>query len=563
MSDIMISMSFEKLIKQSLEEYKNKKTIFDVKGITTIADDKIINFCDGKIENPLGVAAGPHTQLAQNLVACYVGGARLLELKTVQTLYGEDLGIPRPCIRANDEGYNVEWSSEFPPSKAKEEYIKAWVATKVLAKEFSFGNPNAFEYNMSVGYNLEGIMSKEVDDFLNGLNDASNETCFKECKDFLLNNLNLFENIDADFVNNIDPHIAKSVSLSTMHGCPADEIERIATYLLTEKKFNTFVKCNPTLLGYDYLRKLLDDMGYDYLIVDKHQFEVDLKFDQAVSMIKNLISKSKEVGKTFGVKLSNTMPVGIGYEELPGETMYMSGKSLYPLTISVAQKLTEAIGSELEISYSGGADKNNIVDIFAAGIYPITVCTTLLQPTGYDKLKVLSNLLQNSPYPNKREVKLDKINELVDGLRTNKNYCKSEAQRKKTDAHVDFRGTSDKSSLTCKVFCKSCIGVCPNRANTSIKTSSQNLILHIDDACNECGNCQFFCVQPCHPYRDRLTYFSSLEMMENSTNKGILFKDDKYYIRLEDDIKICTYEELSDFGKEVVDAIKETHSYLL
>lgn len=43
------------------------------------------------LESPLGVAAGPHTQLAQNIVACYAGGARFIELKTVQVMYGEEL----------------------------------------------------------------------------------------------------------------------------------------------------------------------------------------------------------------------------------------------------------------------------------------------------------------------------------------------------------------------------------------------------------------------------------------------------------------------------------------
>ena len=153
-----------------------------------------------------------------------------------------------------------------------------------------------------------------------------------------------------------------------MHGCPADEIEKIAAYLIEEKGFNTFIKCNPTLLGYDYVRKMMDDMGYDYLSIDKHQFEIDSKFDQAVKMINNLIALSKEKGVKFGVKLCNTMPVDIKHNELPGNTMYMSGKSLYPLAISLAKILGEAIGEELEVSFSGGADKNNIDEIFEAGI---------------------------------------------------------------------------------------------------------------------------------------------------------------------------------------------------
>lgn len=59
--------------------------------------------------------------------------------------------------------------------------------------------------------------------------------------------------------------------------------------------------------------------------------------------------------------------VDIKHKELPGNTMYMSGKSLYPLAISLAKILGEAIGEGLEISFSGGADKNNIDEIFEAG----------------------------------------------------------------------------------------------------------------------------------------------------------------------------------------------------
>ena len=41
----------------------------------------------GKVlETPLGVAAGPHTQLAQNILSAWLCGARYIELKTVQVL---------------------------------------------------------------------------------------------------------------------------------------------------------------------------------------------------------------------------------------------------------------------------------------------------------------------------------------------------------------------------------------------------------------------------------------------------------------------------------------------
>ena len=63
----------------------------------------------------VGPAAGPNTQLAQNIVASYVAGSRFFELKTVQVMDGEELSkcVNKPCIVAQDECYNCEWSTEL------------------------------------------------------------------------------------------------------------------------------------------------------------------------------------------------------------------------------------------------------------------------------------------------------------------------------------------------------------------------------------------------------------------------------------------------------------------
>ena len=63
------------------------------------------------LETPLGVAAGPHTQLSQNLISAWLTGARYLELKTVQVL--DEIEVTKPCIDMTDEGYNCEWSQEL------------------------------------------------------------------------------------------------------------------------------------------------------------------------------------------------------------------------------------------------------------------------------------------------------------------------------------------------------------------------------------------------------------------------------------------------------------------
>lgn len=75
---------------------------------------------------------------------------------------GEELAacISRPCILANDEGYNCEWSTELTVPQAFEEYVKAYLAIKLIAKLYDLGDPEGFQFNMSVGYDLAGIKTE-------------------------------------------------------------------------------------------------------------------------------------------------------------------------------------------------------------------------------------------------------------------------------------------------------------------------------------------------------------------------------------------------------------------
>ncbi|MEM1484213.1 putative selenate reductase subunit YgfK [Oscillospiraceae bacterium PP1C4] len=396
MSDRMRPIPFGKLMHWILEENKTCGSIFGIANMYHHApDDKKLPLFTEHLEAPFGPAAGPHTQLAQNIIAAYVAGSRFFELKTVQTLDGEDLPVAKPCINAADECYNVEWSTELRVPEALEEYIKAWFALKLLSRELKLGSDTGFIFNMSVGYDLEGIKSPKIDAFIEGLKNAQTTAIWSECKEYALANLDQFAHIDADFINSITPHVCTSITLSTLHGCPPQEIERIATYLIQEKHLNTYIKCNPTLLGYEFARSTMDALGFDYLVFDDHHFKADLQFSDAVPMIQRLLALAQEKSLSFGVKLTNTFPVGIGANELPGEEMYMSGRSLFPLTISLAKRLSKEFDGKLRISYSGGADVYNIEKLFAAGIWPITLATTLLKPGGYERLNQMAQALGN------------------------------------------------------------------------------------------------------------------------------------------------------------------------
>ncbi len=424
MSDRMTPMPFGQMIRWILKEKKEQGTVFGVYHPYRAADQYSRQIFGRKLETPVGPAAGPHTQLAQNIAASYYGGSRFFELKTVQILDGEDLPVNKPCIKADDECYNCEWSTELYVPQAQDEYIKAWFLLSVMAKEFDLGAMDGFQFNMSVGYDLEGIKSEKVNRFIDSMMNAADTAAFQECRQYLLDNLSLFQKLTKEDVEAISPCICNSVTLSTLHGCPPQEIERIATYLITEKGLNTFIKCNPTLLGYEFARETMDKMGYDYVAFGDFHFKDDLQYEDAVPMLKRLIALSAEKGLEFGVKITNTFPVDVKQNELPSEEMYMSGKSLYPLSIALAAKLSKEFDGKLRISYSGGADAFNIDKIVKAGIWPVTVATTLLKPGGYQRLEQLALATQEAGV-SFNGVSYEAVQKLADEAVTDKHHVKA------------------------------------------------------------------------------------------------------------------------------------------
>ena len=392
MSEKMYPIPFRSLMNWVVTEYADCGEIFGIHKAYR-ASGKSLPIFGERIETPFGPAAGPNSQLAQNIIAAYVAGARFFEVKTVQKMDGADLAacVPRPCILANDEGYNQEWSTELTVPQAMDEYIKAWCALKVLSKVYDLGDPDGFVFNMSVGYDLEGIKGEKVNTYIDGMMDARRTAIFGECKAVLKE---LFP-AESDFIDAISPRVSGSVTVSTLHGCPPDEIERIASYLISEKHLHTFVKCNPTILGYETARRTLDAMGYDYIVFDEHHFNEDLQWADAVPMLQKL---ADSCGLEFGLKLSNTFPVDTTRGELPNNEMYMSGRSLFPLTIEMCHRISRQFGGRMRISFAGGAEYFNCDKLFAAGIWPITVATTILKPGGYNRLLQMVEKVEALPY---------------------------------------------------------------------------------------------------------------------------------------------------------------------
>ena len=389
MSDTMKVQPFRLLLKRMLQEYEQKGEIFGIQRrlfYTPKPDSPyaLHDFYGQYLETPIGPSGGPHTQLSQNIIAAWLCGGRFVELKTVQIM--DELQIPRPCIDIADEGYNVEWSQELKLEESAQEYINAWAAIHVLRRLFGWEDTLLGTiFDMSVGYNLEGIKTPRMTRFMDLLADAS--VPLGQIKDTLRRDFPQFADVE------IPTRIVNSVTLSTMHGCPPDEIERIARYLLEERGLHTVVKLNPTLLGRDKVLSILhDSLGFSEIDIPDSVFAKDLAYPKAVELIRTLRPVAAARKLVFGVKLSNTLAMHNHRHVLPGEEMYMSGRALYPVTMNLYAKLARDFASPgaesdfLHVSYSAGADAVNAATILSCGAVPVTACSDLLKPGGYARL---------------------------------------------------------------------------------------------------------------------------------------------------------------------------------
>jgi putative selenate reductase len=383
--------SFGSLLSWILKELEERQSIFGIHRSMFYVPRKDSPYATPHmfghyLATPIGPAAGPHTQLAQNIVCAWLSGARFLELKTVQIM--DQLQIPRPCIDVEDEGYNVEWSQELNLDQSAREYIKAWALIHILHRLLGHEGkvPVGTIFNISVGYDLEGIQSEPMTRFMDQMKDASLE--LDQIRAELRTRFPQFADVE------IPTRVTNNVTVSTMHGCPPAEIQRIALYLLEQKGLHTTVKLNPTLLGKQAVLSILHDaLGFYEIDIPDAVFEQDLQYSQAVQLIQSLHMMADAHNLIFGIKLSNTLPVLNHKTNLPGSEMYLSGRALYPVTINLFNKLSMDFLGGLNVSYSAGADALNIGTILAAGARPVTVVSDLLKPGGYSRLlQYLDNL---------------------------------------------------------------------------------------------------------------------------------------------------------------------------
>jgi putative selenate reductase len=374
------------LLRRAFRELDERDSIYDLprRKWWTPAQDADLSarwpsFHGSTAPTPLGPAAGPQSQLAQNLVLSWLGGCRIHELKTVQV--NDQLELPRPCIDMQTIGFNVEWSQELRLEQSLEEYVKGAMLVRILTESGACDIPAEHAgvlWDMSVGYDLAGIKSETVDAFLRGMRDCS--AVVDRLRDQLPPELAAYRDLD------YERSLSDTLTLSTFHGCPPDEIERIVEYLLDEHRLHCVVKLNPMLLGPERCRELLTErMGYEELHVPDTAFERDTRWEQAVAFCERLGDRAERLGLGFGVKFTNTLIVENHRDFFPeGEReMYLSGQPLHVLAMNLVGRFRAHFGDRFPISFSAGIDRGNFAQAAALGLVPITVCSDLLRPGGY------------------------------------------------------------------------------------------------------------------------------------------------------------------------------------
>jgi putative selenate reductase len=330
---------------------------------------------------PFGPAAGPHSQLAQNIALSWLAGARVIELKTVQVR--DDLVIPRPCIDMRTVGYNVEWSQELTLEQSLEEYVKAAMLVRLLAASGRLpagAGTGDTVFDLSVGYDLAGLRSPRVEAFVAGLTDA--RPTIDRLRRDIPSAFGAWRDLD------FPAQICATATLSTFHGCPPGEIRAMAAHLMREHGLACTVKLNPTLLGPADARALLHDaLGFDEVVVPEDAFARDLRWDDLCAMAEALDAEARQLGTGFGLKLTNTLVVENRAGFLaPGEReAYLSGAPLHVLAVELLHRVRTAFGTRFPLSFSAGVDAGNFADTLALGLAPVTACTDLLRPGGYGR----------------------------------------------------------------------------------------------------------------------------------------------------------------------------------
>jgi len=238
-------------------------------------------------------------------------------------------------------------------------------------------------------------------------------------------------------------------------------------------------------------------------------------------MIERLRGFAADCGRRFGIKLTNTLVVKNARGVMPGETMYLSGRPLHMLAITLLDQLHRALPGVLRVgpqddapvsvAFSAGVDKDNLIETVGLGLRPVTICSDLLRPGGYGRmaqgLRKLARHMAAEGHADLSALQGGAHERALaaghpDAVAAYAAALADPATAARYGAEGDLRPPRQVDHVLemfdC-VACTNCVTVCPNDAFLTVPTpaggdlSAREQYLVLAELCNDCGNCTTFC----------------------------------------------------------------------
>jgi putative selenate reductase len=292
-----------------------------------------------------------------------------------------------------------------------------------------------------------------------------------------------------------------------------------------------------------------DELGYGEIRLRRAAFEADLAFPRAVELIDELDTFARDHGRRFGIKLTNTLVVENHRGFLPDDPMYLSGPPLHVVALTLLDELHRALPGRLrvdgqdgtvEVSFSAGVTKKNAASMAGLGVAPITVCSDLLKPGGYGRLKPMLGAVAEAITAagctdlvgwRAREGEVARtaghagpVAAYVAALH---DTTRNEAYTRAGTAQGPRRVEHVLETWGC-VACNVCVTVCPNDAFFRLPTpdgmavTGKQQYLFFADLCNQCGNCMVFCPEEGDPAAVKPALFLDADRFAAGDRPGFL-----------------------------------------
>ena len=200
---------------------------------------------------------------------------------------------------------------------------------------------------------------------------------------------------------------------------------------------NTYIKCNPTLLGYDFARERLNELGFDYIAFDDTCFREDLQWSRRRAMFERLIGLSATARPRLRRQAHQHVPGGRNPRRAAERGDVCPAARSSPLTIELARRIARQFDGRLRISYSAAPAAPGVRELYAAAGIWRSPRRPSSKPGGYERFSQIADLLLAGA-ERREDVDVDAVTELASRTASGKDYQKpiKPAKPHKIDAEL-------------------------------------------------------------------------------------------------------------------------------